>query len=176
MAPTEPKAVKQFLRELGTHLARPVDLRVGGAISLILAGYLARATEDIDVVDEVPAEVRAQRPLLDQLRQRFGLRLTHFQSHFLPTGWECRLHSLGPFGRLQVFLVDGYDMFLSKLFSQREKDLDDLRLMAPMLDREVLARRLQGTTAGLCREPALRQAAEKNWYVLHGEPLPVAGG
>src|SRR5205807_9083973 len=72
---TEPDDVRQFLRELGSQLPRPVRLDVGGSIALILPGYLARHTEDIDVVDEVPAEIRAHPELLAQLKKRYGLGL-----------------------------------------------------------------------------------------------------
>jgi hypothetical protein len=172
MERTEPETVKQYLRELGTQIHHPVRLRVGGSIALILPGYLSRATQDIDVVDEVPAEIRQERELLDQLAERYRLQLTHFQSHFLPSGWENRLHSLGAFGNLQVFTVDPYDVFLSKLFSKRAKDLDDLRALSSVLNRETILERLQATTAALMAEPLLRQNAEKNWYILYGEPLP----
>lgn len=170
---TGPDTVRQFLRELGVQISCPTRLRIGGAIALILPGYLARATQDIVVVDEVPAEIRARRPLLDQLARRYGLHWTHFQSHDLPSGWEDRLHSWGPFGQLDVATVDVFDIAVSKLFSNRVKDLDDLRLLDPVLDGEILVRRLQATTAALRKEPPLREAAERNWYILRGEALPA---
>src|SRR5262249_42540960 len=133
---------------------------------------LVRATEDIDVVNEVPDEIRSQHKLLNDLRKRFGLQLTHFQSHYLPSGWEKRVHGLEPFGQLQVYLVDPIDLFLSKLFSKRAKDLDDLRALAPQLDKGTIVQRLRDTTADLMAEESLRQAGEKNWYIVYGEPLP----
>jgi hypothetical protein len=169
---TDPETVRQFLRELGVRLYHPIRLAIGGSIALILPGYLQRATQAIDVVDEVPAELREQHALLADLAQRYGLQLTHFQSHYLPTGWQARLHTLEPFGKLQAALVDVYDVFLSKLFSARTKDLDDLRLLLPGLDRAVIAQRLHDGCAPLLAEPALRQQAEQNWYILTGEALP----
>jgi hypothetical protein len=147
---------------------------VGGSIALILPELLVRSTEDLDVVDEVPAELRAQHDLLEQLAGAYGLHLTHFQSHFLPDGWQDRLHSLEPFARLQVFLVDPHDIFLSKLFSRRHKDLDDLRTLYPLLEQETIRRRLVDHCPSLLREESLRQAAEQNWYILTGQPLPRA--
>ena len=169
---TDPETVRQFLRELGVRLHRPIRLAIGGSIALILPGYLQRATQDIDVVDEVPAELRGQHALLEELLRRYQLQLTHFQSHFLPSGWETRLHTLEPFGNLHAALVDVHDVFLSKLFSAREKDLDDLRLLLPALDRQTLSRRLQESCTALLAEPGLRRQAEQNWYILTGEALP----
>ena len=107
------------------------------------------------------------------LAARYGLNLTHFQRHYLPSGWEHRLHYHDTYGELQVYLVDVYDVFLSKLFSQRDKDRADLRLLLPSLERETIVRRLREHCAGLLAEERLRQAAEHNWYILTGETLPV---
>jgi hypothetical protein len=169
---TDPETVRQYLRELGLHLHQPVRLAIGGSIALILPGYLQRATQDIDVVDEVPAELREQHALLEDLSRRYQLRLTHFQSHYLPAGWETRLHTLEPFGKLQAALVDVSDVFLGKLFSARTKDLDDLRILLPAFDRQALPRLLRERCASLLAERSLREQAERNWYILTGETLP----
>jgi hypothetical protein len=170
---TRPEQVKQFFRELAQHVQHPVRLAVGGAVALILPGLLSRRTEDIDVFNEVPSELRSQHQLLAMLAARYGLALTHFQSHSLPQGWQQRLHSQEPFGQLHVSLVDAYDVFLSKLFSARIKDCDDLRMLAPQLDKGTIVRRLRDTTQGLLATPGLREMAEQNWYIIYGESLPT---
>lgn len=171
---TEPETVKEFLRELGTRIKQPVTLNVGGSIALILTGYLSRATADLDVVDKVPDAVRAERDLLEELKKRYSLLLTHFQSHYLPSGWEERVHDLGSFGVLTIYVVDVYDIFLGKLFSARTKDLDDLRAIKPKVEKSQLTKQLQSTAGALLKEPSLRQNAEKNWYILFGEKIPTA--
>ena len=174
MDKTDPEKVQQLLRELGSriHLRHRLRLAIGGSIALILPGYLERSTTDIDVVNELPAEIRSQHALLEDLRKRYGLELAHFQSHYLPSGWDNRLHYLDAYGDLQVYLVDVYDVFLSKLFSVRTKDLDDLRMLLPQLDKEILTRRLKETTASMLAAEGLRKRAEQNWYILYGESLP----
>jgi hypothetical protein len=172
MEPTRPETIKQFLRELGQSLHARLKIYIGGSGALILAGYLARRTQDLDVVDEVPAEIRSQAAHLKELTQRYRLQLAHFQSHYLPQGWEQRVHSLGSFGQLEVSLVDVYDVFLSKLFSARARDRDDLRALLPQLSKDTLLRRLKETTDGLQRDATLRQQAAQNWYILFGETLP----
>jgi hypothetical protein len=172
MDKTEPEAVRQFLRELGTRIEESVTLEVGGSIALILTGYLSRATTDLDIVDEVPEAIRKHRVVLEQLQKRYSLMLTHFQSHYLPSGWKTRLHDLGSFGTLQVYTVDVYDVFLGKLFSNRAKDLDDLRAMTSRLDKDQLTKQLQATTAALMQDAGRKETAERNWYILFGERLP----
>lgn len=170
---TQPDVVNQFFRELGSTVSQPAKLNVGGAIALILNGYISRSTSDIDVADEVPEILRNQRDVLSGMEKRYGLLLTHFQSHYLPGGWESRVRHYGTFGKIDVFTIDGHDLFVGKLFSQRVKDRDDLRLMLPKLDVETLLERLRKDAAGLLSAPGLRGAAEQNWYILFGTALPV---
>jgi len=173
MDKTDPEVVKQMFRELGTRIHKRLRLSVGDSIALILPGLLTRATTDIDVVDELPMEIRSQHALLDELRKRYGLILGHFQSHYLPSGWNNRAHYLDTFGELTVYLVDVYDIFLSKLISIRTKDLDDLRMLLPQLDKNTLVERIQTTMAAQFAADEMRQRAVKNWYILYGEDLPA---
>jgi hypothetical protein len=174
MRPTTAETVKAYLRDLGTAVRQPVHITIGGSVSLILIEKLSRPTEDVDLVDEVPWEIRTSHTLVQELAERHGLLLTHFQSHYLPSGWAMRTWSLGRFGRLDVSVIDAYDVAAGKLFSRRTKDFEDLRTLLPQLDRAKLADRIARATSGLRAEPIPLQAAERNWYVLTGDPLPPA--
>jgi hypothetical protein len=173
MPATRSETIVAFLRELGLTLAQPEKLVIGGAASLILTTPLSRRTEDIDVVDELPAQIRTHHDLLDRLAQRYGIRLTHFQSHYLPTGWDLRIQTLGRFGQLDVWLVDRHDTWLGKLFSAREKDRDDLRLVAPVLDKTIVRQRLADACGQFLSDADLRRNASDNWYIVFGESLPA---
>jgi hypothetical protein len=173
MEPTTPDTIRQFLRELGMLAGGPTRIAIGGSAALILRNQLVRHTQDIDVVDEIPAEIRSQHEALQRLSQRYRLQLTHFQSHYLPLGWEARLEFLGSFGPIEAFLVDAYDVAASKIMSNREKDRDDLRVLAGTLDKQLLLGRLRDSCASLLNEPDLRRSAEANWYILFGEALPA---
>ena len=74
---------------------------------------------------------------------------------------------------LDVYLVDSIDIFLSKLFSARRKDLDDLRNLSSQLDKQDIIQRIRTSTTMFRQTPGLAENAERNWYVLHGEPLPT---
>lgn len=173
MDATEPEDILAVFRELGRHLSKPVELIVGGSTSLILAAIIVHETEDIDVVNEVPADIRTDYAYLDWLKERYPLQLTHFQSHYLPDGWEERTRSLGSFGHLHVRLVDTVDVLVGKLFSRRNKDYVHLAEAWKQIDRAAFRDRLATSTANLRQDASSLAAAKHNWYVLTGdEELP----
>ena len=172
MNPTRGETIVEFLEELGARAPGPARVFIGGSAALILPRMLTRSTDDIDLVDEVPPSLRTEHALLNDLSARYGLRLAHFQSHYLPDAWQSRVHSLGKLGQLEAFLLDPYDVCLSKLFSRRTKDLDDLRHLKPQLDKAKLAGGLTYAKS-LLSEDKLREAAEMNWRILYSESLPA---
>ena len=111
MEKTDPKTIEQYFRELGRRVHKTLRLPVGGSIALIAPGLLVRHTEDIDVVDEVPPELREQHEFIEELQKRYGLTLAHFQQHYLPSGWSNRLSYYDSFGDLHVYFVDPIDIF-----------------------------------------------------------------
>jgi hypothetical protein len=127
----------------------------------------------LHVVNEIPATVRSEHELLDTLASSYGLRLAHFQSHYLPDGWHDRLRSVGKFGKLGVFLIEPADIVIGKFFSGRQKDRDDLRLLVGSLDKEMLVDRLIKSGQRLLSEPKLRSQAEMNWWIVFGAHLPA---
>jgi hypothetical protein len=172
MDATKRETILQFFRELGTRLPTGARLYVGGSLVLILQGNLPRHTEDVNVVDGVPTEVRTQHDLLKELTVRYGLTLASTPSRFLPSGWHDRTHSLGRFGELEVALVDIYDVLTGKLFSAKMKDRDDLRGMSTRIDKQILAERLRHWPGPAPLEPRVTENARLNWYVVYGESLP----
>ncbi len=171
MPQLSPLTVRQFLRELGSAIAHPTTITMGGAASLVLRGLLSRATEDVDLVDEVPAEIRHEREILELLSTRYGLRLTHFQSHYLPRDWESRTIDFGAFGKIQVRLVDALDIVAGKVYSTRPKDLDDFRLLSLALNKEELKQRVLQRSTSLISSDQNRQQAIRNWYIVYGDDL-----
>ena len=166
-----PTTIRQFLRELGSAIAHPATITMGGAASLVLRGLLSRATEDVDVVDEVPAEIRDEQKILQALSARYSLRMNRFQSRYLPRVWESRTIDFGTFGKIQVRLVDALDIIGGKVHSARPKDLDDFRVLSLSLNKEELRQRvLQGSSDLISSDQNWRQAIT-NWYIVYGEDL-----
>lgn len=173
MNKTQPDAIRQYFEHLGQNFSKKLHLDIAGAVSLILSGYVERATSDIDVVGEIPAEIRSQHKLLDELENLHGLHLGHVQTHYFPKGWSERVHSFGLFRHLEVSLVDVYDVYLSKLFSARLKDLGDLKLLTPQIDKAILVERFTRTCADFLVVQRLRELATNNWRILFSEDLPA---
>jgi hypothetical protein len=163
MDKTKPERVRQFFELVGQQLHHPV---------LIWPGVLSRRTEDIDVVGEVPEVIRKNHDLTNQLEKTFGLHFGHVQTHYFPMGWQNRAHFLDRFGDLLVSLLDVYDVFLSKLFSARLKDKEDMLVLAPQLDKADLIEHLKTTASSFLAAPRLLEIAKGNWQILYGETLP----
>lgn len=166
---TNPDRVLQMFNELGRRVRTPVTLIVGGSLPLIMNRLIVRKTDDADVVDEMPSVIREQHELLSELSADFGLRLSHFQSHYLPEGWRDRTQSLGRFSQLDVMLIDPIDVLVGKLFTKREKDFRDLRVAFSMIDRGTFTERVRHSTGKLREEPAMLAAAIERWGYLTGE-------
>jgi hypothetical protein len=163
--------LKQIFDLLGRTINEPVEIHIAGSIPTLIKGLTARPTDDIDLVDEVPPEIRRQRSVLRKIEGEFGLKLGHVQSHYLPAGWRARRHWLGDFGGLRVYFVDVYDVFVSKLSSRQEKHQLDLRVLALKLDKEKARERLLTDGRAFLDDPKLKPQIEENWRFVFQEPL-----
>jgi hypothetical protein len=163
--------LRQIFDLLGRRIERPVEVHIAGSIPTLIKGLTSRPTNDIDFVDEVPPEIRTQRALLRKIAKQYGLTLGHVQSHYLPNRWKERRQWLGQFGGLRVFVVDEYDIFVSKLSSKQEKHQLDLRVLAPKLDRETARQRLLTDGRAFLDDPKLRPQIEENWRFIFQEAM-----
>jgi hypothetical protein len=111
--------IEQILELLGQRIHGRVEINIAGSIPTLLEGLTFRPTDDIDFVNEVPEEIRKQRAVVDQIKNKFGLLLGHVQSHYLPANWMSRRQYLGDFGGIRGYLVDPLDIFVSKLSSKQ---------------------------------------------------------
>src|SRR3989454_12824050 len=55
--------LQQVFDLLGQQVRGHVEVNIAGSIPILLKGLTVRPTDDIDIVDEVPAEIRSQRGL-----------------------------------------------------------------------------------------------------------------
>ena len=164
---------ERVLRKIGERIKKEIIIPIGGSTSLILQGMPLRATEDIDIVDEVPVEIRNDHDFLQILESDAKIVIAHFQQRYLPMRWQNRTHWYGQFGSLTVTLVDAHDIFLSKLFSKRSKDMVDMEIILPQLDRLIVLDRLKTDCVSLLSNETYRDQATNNWYILTGERLAL---
>jgi hypothetical protein len=163
--------IKQIFTLLGQNIHQRLEVYVAGSIPTLIAGLTARPTEDIDIVDEVPEAIRKQRAVLRKIQADYGLNIGHVQSHYLPIGWQERRRFLGDFGGLRVYLVDPYDIFVSKLSSKQKKHQEDLRVLALKLDKDTARERLLTHGRAFLDDPQQRSQIEKNWQFIFQQPL-----
>jgi hypothetical protein len=163
--------LEQVFEALGTMIRLPIDVYIAGSIPTLLKGLTVRPTDDIDFVDEVPAQIRDQRTAIKKIKERFGLALGHVQSHYLPAEWMNRCVSMGEFGGLRVHLVDEYDIFVRQLSSKQEKHKDDLRVLAPKLNKDRAKDHLLKYGAAFLESKYDRPTIEANWQFIYREPL-----
>ncbi len=163
--------LEQVFQLLGEKVRGVVEINVAGSTPTLLKGLTVRPTDDIDLVDEVPWEIRGQHAILDRIKTKYGLTIGHVQSHYLPVKWRERRHFLGDFGGIRVYLVDEYDVFVSKLSSKQEKHKDDLRVLARKLDEDRIKRLLLTDGRQFLENPHDKTVIEANWRFIFREPL-----
>jgi hypothetical protein len=156
---------------LGKGIHKRVEIHVAGSIPTLVKKLTVRPTGDIDLVDEVPEEIRRQRDVLRRIETDFGLAIGHVQSHYLPAHWRERRQWFGDFGGLRVYLLDEYDIFVSKLSSKKPKHQSDLGVLALELDKDTARRRLLIDGRTFLDDPKLRPQIEENWRFIFQEPL-----
>jgi hypothetical protein len=169
--------LRQIFALLGRAIHRSVEIHIAGSVPTLIKGLTARPTDDIDLVDEVPVEIRRQRDVLREIETEFGLKLGHVQSHDLPPHWRERRQWLGDFGGLRVYVLDEYDIFVSKLSSKQKKHQLDVRVLALKLDKEKARHRLLTDGRIFLGDAKLRPQIEEHWRFIFQEPLfPGAEG
>jgi len=136
-APPEPWL--SFLKELdalATSTAR-MDC-IGGFVVTMLYG-LGRATADLDVLEIAPqaaSEAFGRTAMLGgELYKKYGLYLDRVTVAQAPYEYESRLVEMFPgvFRNLRLMALDPYDLALTKLERNIERDRNDIRYLARTL-------------------------------------------
>lgn len=151
MQPDLPRPWSDFLADLDRLLPEPVQLHCLGGFVLIACYKIPRPTADIDCVAVVP-----QRQLETLLRlagpesplaKKLKIYFQYSAATPLPDHYDARLIELFPgrFKNLRLFALDPYDLILSKLHRNSEKDRHDVGYLAKTLalDPGVLRERYQ---------------------------------
>lgn len=140
-----------FLRELDSAVDTEVRLDcMGGFVVTMVYGF-SRPTADLDVLEIAPRE--AGKPMLalgmkgGPLHKKYKIYLDPVGVAHVPENYEDRLTEIFPetFKHLRLCALDPYDLALSKLERNIQRDRDDVKYLAKIvpLDLEVLEQRYQ---------------------------------
>lgn len=144
-----PEPWLSFLRELD----RAVDSEVrmdcmGGFVVTMVYGF-SRPTADLDVLEIAPGEAGNQIRALGRqggpLHTKYEIYLEQVGVAHVPENYEARLREIFPdtFEHLRLCALDPYDLALSKLERNIQRDRDDIKYLAASLpfDLETLKER-----------------------------------
>jgi Nucleotidyltransferase of unknown function (DUF6036) len=146
-----PEPWRSFLRELDAAVDTDVRLDCMGGFVVTVVYGLSRATADLDVLEIAPRE--AGKPMLalgmqgGSLHQKYKLYLDPVGVAHVPENYEDRLAEIFPkaFKHLRLCALDPYDLALSKLERNIQRDRDDVKHLASTvpLDLGALKERYQ---------------------------------
>lgn len=161
---------KAFLQELDSLASEEVTLHcIGGFIVTQLYG-LDRKTADVDAVVISPND---QRSLLLQQGRKFGPLHKKYDVYLdfvtvsqMPYDYNERLIEIrGSFRRLRLLAVEAYDLALSKLERNIEKDREDVAFLARTIpfDLDLLRERYQKELRPYLGNPQREDLTLKLW-------------
>jgi hypothetical protein len=152
MPPSIPKPWDAFLTELDQALKEPVELHcIGGFVAALLYGT-TRPTADVDVLEVRPPAVKGRLVQLAGLHSALHKKhKVHLQQVTVlgsyPEHYETRLTEMfpGALVRLRLFALDPYDLALTKLERNIQRDREDVLNLAKSvpLDTAVLRKRYE---------------------------------
>jgi hypothetical protein len=146
-----PEPWLSFLRELDSAVGEEVRLDCMGGFAITMVYGFSRSTGDLDVLEIAPGEIgRSLFELGKQggpLHKKYLIYLDHVGVAHAPEDYEDRLTEIFPgvFKHLRLLALDPYDLALSKLERNIQRDRDDVKYPARTipLDLEVLKERYQ---------------------------------
>ena len=136
MRPDVPKPWKTFLEELDELVSSNVSLHCLGGFVVTACYGLPRPTADLDVLLIFPSETQTLLLRLagehSELHKKHGVYLDFVTVASHPDNYEQRLTEVFPgvFRHLQLLAVDPYDLALTKLERNLQRDRDDIVFLA----------------------------------------------
>jgi len=147
--PELPSPWSDFLGELDTLLEQAIELHCIGGFAVV-AGYgFPRGTNDLDYRTLIPYNLINELQRLagpgSALAQKHKVYVQRAGVESIPENYEERLKELysGRFTKIRLFVPDAYDLTLSKLSRNIERDRQDVEYLAKTghLDAHILRAR-----------------------------------
>ena len=146
-----PEPWQSFLTDVDTTLNESVELYCLGGFVITVMYNLARSTADVDVIAITPrSEIESLLSLAGQgsdLHRKHKVYLQLVGVATVPDSYEERLTEIAPgsFKHVRLFALDPYDLALSKLERNTQRDRDDVKHLAQTVpfDTAILQERYQ---------------------------------
>ena len=128
-----------FLEELDSLLDEPVQFHCIGGFAVVAKYGLPRGTNDLDYFSLVPANrMRDLQEMAGEgspLARKHKVHVHHAGVATLPENYEERMKELlpGQFKNIRLFVLDPYDLVLSKLSRNIERDREDVKHLSRTL-------------------------------------------
>ncbi len=163
-----------FLRDLDSQCDHPVVLHCCGGFVMTAHFGLARSTADLDVISVVPGEDLRHLATLGQrgssLHARHGVYLDVVTVSTLPEGYQDRITPMfpGTFHHLSIMALDPYDLALSKLERNADRDRSDVMFLAATvpLDPDTLTARYLTEMRGYLGRPDREDLTLELWVEM----------
>ena len=123
-----------FLRDIDNALSRAVAIHCIGGFVLAVVHGIPRPTGDIDYIETVPRDARAELESIagqgSAMAKKHRLYLQSVGIADLPDEYESRLERLPlELRHLSLWILEPYDLVLSKLTRNSPKDRDDVKFL-----------------------------------------------
>jgi hypothetical protein len=172
-----PEPWRSFFGELDQLVTEETRLDcMGGFVVTVLYGF-SRETSDLDVLLIAPQEQRM--PLLElgvqggELHKKYRVYLDYVGVAKVPEDYEERLTEMfaGEFKRLRICALDPYDLALSKLERNIQRDRDDVKHLARAVpfDLDMLNKRYEKELRWQLGNPEREDLTLALWIEMIGE-------
>lgn len=169
---------KQFLEELDALLNEPIELHCIGGFAVVAAYHLPRSTNDLDYFALVPAHCGQDLEKLagegSALARKHKVHVHRAAVASLPLSYEDRLTEIlaGQFRNLRLLVLDPYDLVLSKLSRNIERDREDVKHLSEKqkLDATILRERYAELRPNLIGPPERHDATLEFWIEAYFTP------
>ncbi|HEV7395558.1 MAG TPA: DUF6036 family nucleotidyltransferase [Pyrinomonadaceae bacterium] len=177
-----PEPWQSFLSDIDASLHEDVELHCLGGFVITVLYDLARPTADVDVIAITPrSEIESLLSLAGQgsdLHRKHKVYLQLVGVATVPHSYEGRLTEIFPggFKHLRLLALDPYDLALSKLERNTQRDRDDVKHLARTLpfDLDKLEEHYQNELRPDLGNPEREDLTLKLWIEVIKEERPRA--
>jgi hypothetical protein len=178
-----PEPWRSFLRELDQQATEETRLDCMGGFVVTVLYRFSRETSDLDVLLIAPREQRTSLLKLGaqggEFHKKYRVYLDYVGVAKIPEDYEERLTEMfaGTFNHLRICALDPYDLALSKLERNIQRDRDDVKHLARSvpLDLEILKQRYEKELRWQLGNPAREDLTLKLWIEMIEEDRSAAG-